>query len=133
MIIYFGGAHCAFDFLRALPACMAGLLFPPGSCVLGFEAVFYTPSTCFYCSLVSCVFSFFPFWVPIFFGPSSTFVGLAWPILGLLGTWISGGYVSPCSASFSVVLFGTSWVMDGIIHSLGDSLMTMLISPFVIQ
>jgi hypothetical protein len=133
VIVYYGNAHCSFEFLRAPPFCMAGLLFPHGSYVLGFEVVSCAPSVYFYCSLVGCVVSFFPFWVPVFFGPLSICVSLPWPVLGHLDTWIYGGCVSPCSASPSAVLSSTSWVMDGIFHSLGHFLMTISISLSVIQ
>jgi hypothetical protein len=129
ILIYSSSAHCAFEFLHMPPACVVGFLFPPSSCVLGFEVVSYAPSVCLCCSLVGCVFSFFPFWVPIFFVPSFVYFVLPWPILNHLGTWSSEGCISLCFASPSVVLSDTSWVMVGIFHSLEHSLMTILISP----
>jgi hypothetical protein len=133
IIVYSGGARFAFDFLHAHPSYVAGLLFHPRSYVLGFEAVSRTPLVRFCCSLVCCVFSFFPFWVPIFFGASSIYVIFPWTILGRLGTWISGRCVSPYSACPSVVLSVTSWVMVGIFHSSDHSLMTISISPYLMQ
>jgi hypothetical protein len=131
MIVYYGGVLYAFSFLHMPPVCVASLLFPPSSCGLGFEVVSYAPSACFCCSLVECVLSFFPFWVLVFFVPSSACDGFPWPVLGFLGTWISGGYVSPFSTFSFIVLSDTSWVMDRIFHSSGHSLMTMSMSPSV--
>jgi hypothetical protein len=110
---------------------MVGLLFPPGSCVMGFTAVSCAPSTCFCCPLVRCVVSFFPFWVLVYFDPSSSLIKFLWVVLGFLGTRISGGYVSAYAASPSVVIYGTFQVMPRILHSLGHSLMTMSISPSI--
>jgi hypothetical protein len=133
VIVYFGDVRYAFDLLCAPPVYVDDLLFPPGSCVSRFGVVSCTPSTYFCFSLVSYVLSFFPFWVLVFFGPSSFCVFLPRPVLGLLGTWIFGGCISPYSASSSAVLFGTSLVMVGILHSSGHSLMTMSISPSLMQ
>jgi hypothetical protein len=131
MIVYSGAVCYAFSFLRVPPTCLVVLLFPPDSCVLGFGAVSYTPSTYFYYSWVDCVLSFFPFWVPILFVPSSVYVDFPWPIIGLLGTLISRDRVSPCSASSSAILSDTSWVMVRLFHLSSHTLMTMSISPSV--
>jgi hypothetical protein len=133
VIIYYGDVLWAFDFLCMLPGCVAGPLFSHASCGLGLVVVYCASSSCFFFSLASCIFSFSPFWVPVFIGPSSIYVILPWPVLHLLGTWIARGCVSPCSSSSFVVLYGTSWVMDGILHSSSHSPMTMLMSPSVIQ
>jgi hypothetical protein len=121
--------HCAFDFLCMPAAYLASLLFPTGSCAMGFGAVSYIPLDFFGCSLVS----FCPFWVPVCFDPSLARVGFFWTVLGFLGTGFYGGCVSACVASPSASPSGTSWGMDGIFHSASHSLMTMSISPSVMQ
>jgi hypothetical protein len=133
MMVYSGGGRCAFIFFHALPICVAGLLFVPAFCGLGLAAVSCVPSVCFGCSLSGCVLSFFPFWVPNFAGPSSICVVFPWPVLHLLGTWISWGCVSPSPASSSAIMSGTSWVRDGVFHSSSHSLMTMSMSPSMMQ
>jgi hypothetical protein len=103
VIVYFGGDHCAFDFLRIPVSCIVGLLVPSGFCVMRFIAVSCSPSAGFYCSLVGWVVSFLPFWVLGFSKPPSIWVDLIWPILGFLGTRTCGGCVSTCGGPPSVV------------------------------
>jgi hypothetical protein len=104
MIVRSSDAHYAFDFLRAPAACSTSLLFPPGSCVMGFGAVSYIPLACFGYLLVS----FCLLWVPFLFNPSLARVGLFCPILGFLGTGFCGCCVSACVASPFMGPSGTS-------------------------
>jgi hypothetical protein len=133
MIVYSRGYLCAFVFLRVPSICVVGLLFPPGSCELGLGVVSCLALACFCCYLADFIFSFFPFWVPIFVSPSFVFVVFVWPVLHFLGTWTSFGCVSPCPASSSIVFSVKSWVRDGILHSSSQSLITRSMSPSVIQ
>jgi hypothetical protein len=61
VIVSSGSVHCAFDFLRVPPVCVASILFPLGSCVLVFVSISCMGLACCYCSLARCVLSFFPF------------------------------------------------------------------------
>jgi hypothetical protein len=73
------------------------------------------------------------FWVPGCSEPSSASVDLVWLALHFLGTGICGAFVSTYEAPPSAIYPGTSMGMVGILHSLGHSLMIMLISPSVTQ
>jgi hypothetical protein len=108
VIIYSSGVLWAFDFLRAPPIYVVGLLFAPIFCGLDLASVSCASSTCCCCSMADCVLSFFPFWVPVFVGPSSICNAFPWPVLHLLVTWISFGWVSSCHASSFVVVSSTS-------------------------
>jgi hypothetical protein len=131
MIVYSGSVLCAFDFLRVPPICVAGLLFP-------------LVPVCWDLGGLLCSLSLFL----LFLGWLCTLLPLLgpyliWPFIYLcclsLGcSWYLGHLdfqrlCSPCSASSSTILSDTSWVMDGILHSLGHSLMTMSMSPSMMQ